>query len=114
MRPPTHRHRSQRHPWGVSADTVRSPPASARGRLSLSAMAEQGARVHGLPVPPSSLIGREDEADRLIELLARSRLVTMTGPGGVGKTRLALEVARRMGSSFTNGAAFVGLADLDD
>jgi predicted ATPase/DNA-binding CsgD family transcriptional regulator len=60
------------------------------------------------------LIGREDEADRLIELLGRSRLVTMTGPGGVGKTRLALEVARRMGSSFTNGAAFVGLADLDD
>jgi predicted ATPase/DNA-binding CsgD family transcriptional regulator len=60
------------------------------------------------------LIGREDDAGRLIELLARSRLVTVIGPGGVGKTQLALEVARRMAPSFTNGAAFVGLADLDD
>jgi predicted ATPase/DNA-binding CsgD family transcriptional regulator len=84
-------------------------PATA-GTSSGSAIGD----VHRLPEPPSSLIGREDEADRLIELLARSRLVTITGPGGVGKTRLALEVARRMASSFTNGAAFVGLADLDD
>ena len=60
------------------------------------------------------MIGREDDVGRLIDLLARSRLVTVIGAGGVGKTQLALEVARRMASSFTNGAAFVGLADLDD
>jgi len=60
------------------------------------------------------LIGREDDVSRLIDLLGRSRLVTVIGAGGVGKTQLALEVARRMASSFTNGAAFVGLADLDD
>ena len=60
------------------------------------------------------MIGREDDVGRLIDLLARSRFVTVIGAGGVGKTQLALEVARRMASSFTNGAAFVGLADLDD
>ena len=60
------------------------------------------------------MIGREDDVGRLIDLLGRSRLVTVIGAGGVGKTQLALEVARRMASSFTNGAAFVGLADLDD
>jgi predicted ATPase/DNA-binding CsgD family transcriptional regulator len=89
--------------------TAGTSSGSATGRP-----AEQSGRVHRLPEPPSSLIGREDEAGQLIELLARSRLVTITGPGGVGKTRLALEVGRRMASSFTNGAAFVGLADLDD
>jgi predicted ATPase/DNA-binding CsgD family transcriptional regulator len=60
------------------------------------------------------LIGRDGDVGRLIDLLARSRLVTVIGAGGVGKTQLALEVARRMAPSFTNGAAFVGLADLDD
>ena len=71
-------------------------------------------QVRGLPAPSSSLIGRENDVGRLIDLLARSRLVTVIGAGGVGKTQLALEAARRMASSFTNGAAFVGLADLDD
>ncbi len=71
-------------------------------------------QVRGLPAPSSSLIGREKDVGRLIELLARSRLVTVIGAGGVGKTRLALEAARRMAPSFINGAAFVGLADLDD
>jgi predicted ATPase/DNA-binding CsgD family transcriptional regulator len=60
------------------------------------------------------LIGREHDVGRLIDLLAQSRLVTVIGAGGVGKTQLALEVARRMAPSFTDGAAFVGLADLDD
>ena len=77
-------------------------------------VADPAAPARRLPAPPSSLIGREEDVDRLIDLLARSRIVTVTGPGGVGKSRLALEVARRMASSFTNGAAFVGLADLDD
>ncbi len=77
-------------------------------------VADHARRVRGLPAPPSSLIGRDDDVDRLSDLVARSRIVTVTGPGGVGKSRLALEVGRRMASSFTNGAAFVGLADLDD
>ena len=61
-----------------------------------------------------SFIGREVEIAQLINLLAQSRLVTVVGAGGVGKTRLALEVARNLAPSFPHGAAFVGLADLDD
>src|SRR6516165_2223804 len=48
-----------------------------------------------IPVPLSSLVGRARELDGIGETLRRTRLVTLTGPGGVGKTRLALELARR-------------------
>src|ERR1700733_12397224 len=47
------------------------------------------------PVPPSSFVGRESEIAALTALLAASRLVSLIGPGGAGKTRLALEVLRR-------------------
>ncbi|MEX0875414.1 MAG: BTAD domain-containing putative transcriptional regulator [Actinomycetota bacterium] len=49
----------------------------------------------GIPRPPMKLLGRQSEVAALHRLLARERLVTVVGPGGVGKTRLALEVARR-------------------
>ena len=52
-------------------------------------------RHHNLPAPLTSLIGRAAELQGIAEALRQSRLVTLTGPGGVGKTRLALEVARR-------------------
>jgi predicted ATPase/transcriptional regulator with XRE-family HTH domain len=63
------------------------------------------------PIPPTAMIGRDDEIDRLLSLLLDSdcRLITVTGPGGVGKTRLALEVARRAAPNFTWGAVFVDL-----
>jgi hypothetical protein len=46
-------------------------------------------------VPPTSLIGRDDDLVQLAELLGTTRLLTLTGPGGAGKTRTALELARR-------------------
>ena len=61
---------------------------------------------HELPRLPGELIGRDAELDRLLELARATRLVTLTGTGGVGKTRLALEVAHRL------GAEFVPLADV--
>jgi DNA-binding SARP family transcriptional activator/predicted ATPase len=61
---------------------------------------------HELPWLPGELIGRDAELDRLLELARATRLVTLTGTGGVGKTRLALEVAHRL------GAEFVPLADV--
>jgi predicted ATPase/class 3 adenylate cyclase len=68
----------------------------------------------GLASPPNRTIGREDDvraiADRLRALTAR--LLTLTGPGGVGKTRLAVEAARAVQADFGDGARFVSLAAL--
>lgn len=64
-----------------------------------------------LPVPVSRFIGRRAELDRLEELLGRNRLLTLVGPGGVGKTRLALQLARDIGlAQHPDGAHFIDLA----
>jgi predicted ATPase/class 3 adenylate cyclase len=65
-----------------------------------------------VPVPATPLVGRQREAAALADLVVRegARLVTLTGPGGVGKTRLAMEAAERLGPHFADGARFVELA----
>jgi hypothetical protein len=68
-----------------------------------------------LPRPASSFVGRTREVDGISALLQDSvRLVTLTGPGGTGKTRLAIESAAQMTTSFRNGVFWVGLAALRD
>jgi predicted ATPase len=69
-----------------------------------------------LPGDATPFVGRDAEVDELRSLLARDdvRLVTLTGPGGIGKTRLALRVAARVASEFEEGAAFVSLTSLSD
>ena len=69
-----------------------------------------------LPVPPNPLVGRERELEALHTLLERrdSRLIVLTGAGGSGKTRLALEVARQVAGSYANGVVLVELAPLRD
>jgi predicted ATPase/DNA-binding SARP family transcriptional activator len=71
---------------------------------------------HTVPSPPNLLIGRDREVVELTALLrsARDRLLTLYGPGGVGKTRLALAAAAAAGDARTAGACFVSLAGLSD
>jgi predicted ATPase len=63
-----------------------------------------------LPVQPTPLIGRERELGEVVELIGGRRLVTMTGAGGIGKTRLALEVAAELTDQFEDGVVWVPLA----
>jgi predicted ATPase len=88
---------------------------SAAARVALSAATPvAAARAPGsaLPLPPNRTIGRERDIAAVAERLLRGpgRLVTLTGPGGVGKSRLALEVARALEPAFADGSHFVSLA----
>ena len=88
-----------------------------RARLisSVPTRARLVAAEPSLPTPPTSLIGRDEDVRSVEALLAhRARLVTLTGAGGVGKTRLAVEVASRVVEEFPDGVIFVDLAPLGD
>ena len=68
-----------------------------------------------LPAPATPFIGRREEVDAVKDLLrGETRLVTLTGPGGAGKTRVALRVAHELADAFADGVWFVGLAPLVD
>jgi predicted ATPase/class 3 adenylate cyclase len=69
-----------------------------------------------LPAPSEPLLGREADVSTLVALLRRerTRLVTVTGPGGVGKTRLALEAARQVAGDFRGGVVFLPLSPVVD
>jgi predicted ATPase/DNA-binding CsgD family transcriptional regulator len=71
---------------------------------------------HNLPVQPTPLIGREREVRAAQELLVdvAVRLVTLTGPGGTGKTRVGIQVAAELCAAFPDGIVFVGLAPIVD
>ena len=68
----------------------------------------------GLPSPVSSFVGRDRDLEEVGARLQTYRMVTLTGVGGVGKTRLALEVARRAAARFADGATFVDLSPIAD
>ena len=81
-----------------AAATSREPPGDrepGRGREPERGPEPTGDRPGRLPIAQSSFVGRDRELAALSELLTRSRLINLTGPGGVGKTRLAVEAARR-------------------
>jgi chloramphenicol 3-O-phosphotransferase len=80
-------------------DTLDLPPA------------DGAAARHNLPAQLSSFVGREREVAAVRQRLTTSRLVTLTGPGGVGKMRLALAIAATLvGSEFEDGVVFVDMA----
>ncbi|MEX1124691.1 MAG: adenylate/guanylate cyclase domain-containing protein [Acidimicrobiia bacterium] len=69
---------------------------------------------NNLPMQLTSFVGRERELAEALRLLERARILTMTGPGGTGKTRLSLQVAAEVGDQFPDGVFFVALAPVSD
>lgn len=88
--------------------------AVARARALRLVPAAHESRLGNLPAATMPFIGRETEINEICSLLrsGRSRLVTIVGPGGMGKTHLALEAARQLEDHFADGAAVVDLAPL--
>jgi len=74
------------------------------------------ARINNLPAQPTPLVGRERELREVCGLLSEKevRLLTLTGPGGIGKTRLGLQVAAELLNEFEDGVFFVALAPITD
>ncbi|KRF35259.1 ATP-binding protein [Nocardioides sp. Soil805] len=96
-------------------DTGRSRLIAAvppRARSVRTAADAATTRPRDLPVPPTQLLGREDDVIRAARLLAAHRLVTLSGPGGVGKSRLAIAVAERVRDRYADGVTLVELAPL--
>ena len=85
-----------------------APPVSAVSTGPLSA------RTASLPAPLTSFVGREQELEQVSKQLDEARLVTLNGPGGAGKTRLAVEVAARRAEQLPDGVWFVPLAPVRD
>lgn len=69
---------------------------------------------HNFPLQLTSFVGREAELEEVIDLVSENRLVTLTGVGGAGKTRLSLQAAAEVVGRFGDGARFVGLAPVSD
>src|SRR5439155_22372508 len=97
----------------LTDDQRASLEAAARPRL---APAERPVPEHNLPAQMTSFVGREREIRLVRELLRRPdiRLVTLTGPGGTGKTRLAIRVAEELLDEIPGGTFFVALAPVAD
>ena len=89
--------------------------AAIRDRISEAPSRHAPPRLNNLPAQRTAFIGRDSEAAALKDLLLRTdvRLVTLTGPGGIGKTRLALEAAAQS-AEFPGGICFVSLAAVND
>ncbi|HEX9993530.1 MAG TPA: BTAD domain-containing putative transcriptional regulator [Acidimicrobiales bacterium] len=92
----------------LAQDPALDPPAAPTSAAG-PATAVDGAPPTNLRPPLTAFVGREDDLARLADLVGGQRLVTLVGPGGVGKTRLGVEAALRHRSAFPGGAWFVGL-----
>jgi predicted ATPase/DNA-binding SARP family transcriptional activator len=101
---------------GLNAELAAEPDPATRALYQqlLAPVPAPAAGAGNLPRQLTSFVGRERERADIAQLLGRARLVTLTGPGGCGKTRLALEVAADVTARMPDGAWFVELAGLSD
>ncbi|CAA9520147.1 MAG: hypothetical protein AVDCRST_MAG73-127, partial [uncultured Thermomicrobiales bacterium] len=97
------------------ADPTPATPSRAQP-VPLAPRPDQDRTGARLPAPLTSFVGREREIETVAALLRREgvRLVTLTGPGGVGKTRLAVRVAEEVAGEYPDGVVFVALAPVQD
>jgi predicted ATPase/DNA-binding CsgD family transcriptional regulator len=98
----------------VNSRTQAIAQAQTLGLLADSTPVPSAPPKHNLPVQLTPFIGRAHETAEVKQLLGQSRLLTLTGPGGTGKTRLALEVAAQVAEAFDDGVYFIDLATLSD
>jgi predicted ATPase/DNA-binding SARP family transcriptional activator len=97
----------------ISETSDRSPDAEGLTR-SIPPSMHANAAPSNLPVEATSFLGRDSDLARAGEMLAGARLVTLTGPGGIGKTRLALQLAAKLRDNYPDGTWLVELAAFDD
>lgn len=99
----------------ILAKELKVEPALETQRLYEQIKAAASLPRHNLPIPSTPFLGRKRELAAIGRLLANPgcRLLTITGPGGIGKTRLALQVATMKVDAFLNGVAFIPLAATD-
>ena len=96
--------------YAVSADGIVVPDPGA-----LEGKGERLASLpSNLPDPATGLVGRADDLAALVKLAREHRVVTITGPGGVGKTRIVSELGHRLAPEFLDGVAFVPMADITE
>ena len=93
---------------------IGSAPAGSNGPCAGAAAGRQPVSPTNVTEPISELIGRDDELRDLLQFIEAHRLVTLAGPGGIGKTRLALAAAQRLLQQFPDGVWLVELAPLSD
>jgi predicted ATPase/DNA-binding CsgD family transcriptional regulator/tetratricopeptide (TPR) repeat protein len=96
--------------WAVPVFVVRGYGTS----VGVSAVAASSGGVHGFPAELTSFVGRQEQVREVARLLGRYRLVTVSGPGGAGKTRLAGQVARAVAGRFADGVWLAELAPAGD
>ncbi len=101
-------------PEALRALAVLGAVAPSPAAATVSSISFMTRRCHNLPAELTSFIGRECEQEEVKEALAKSRLLTLTGIGGIGKTRLSLQIAADVVDDYPDGVWFVELAPITD